>query len=114
MERKRDAIKLLGIVLLLAAVVLISRPPLGMAADIAGEQAAQAPESEIQHLQDVTVKEKAGAPGLEQSPTQTVIDVEQFTTIGPPTSVLDVLKTQAAIDFRGNTDLDPGVDICFM
>ncbi|MEJ2660469.1 MAG: TonB-dependent receptor [Desulfobacteraceae bacterium] len=110
MERKRDAIKLLGIVILLAGAMLMACPLPGMAADAGEEQAAQAPESEIQQLQDVTVKEKAGAPGLEQSPTQTVIDVEKFTTIGPPTSVLDVLKTQAAIDFRGATDLDPGVD----
>jgi outer membrane receptor protein involved in Fe transport len=114
MERKRNAIKLLGIVALLAGAVLMACPVPGMAADAAEGQVAQTPEEDIQHLQEVTVKEKAGAPGLEQSPTKTVIDVERFTTIGPPTSVLDVLKTQAAIDFRGETDLDPGVDSIYL
>jgi outer membrane receptor protein involved in Fe transport len=114
MERKRDAIRLLGIAILLAGAMLMACPPLGMAEDTTEEKAVKAPGEEIQHLQDVTVKEKAGAPGLEQSPTETVIDVEQFTTIGVPNSVLDVLKTQAAVDFRGETELDPGVDSVYL
>jgi outer membrane receptor protein involved in Fe transport len=114
MERKRDAIKLLGIAVLLVGVVLMAWPSTGMAADTDEQEENRAPEEEIQHLQDVTVKEKAGAPGLEQSPTETVIDVEKFTIIGPPTSVLDVLKTQAAVDFRGETELDPGVDSVYL
>ena len=114
MERKRDAIKLLGIVVLLAGVVLTACPTLGMAAEAVEQETVQGPEKEIQHLQDVTVKGKAGAPGLEQSPTETVIDVDRFKTIGPPTSILDVLKTQAAVDFRGDTGLDPGVDSVYL
>jgi outer membrane receptor protein involved in Fe transport len=114
MERNRDAIRLLAVVVLFVGAVLMAWPSMGMAADAAEQEENRAPEKEIQHLQDVTVKEKAGAPGLEQSPTETVIDVDRFTTIGVPTSVLDVLKTQAAVDFRGETNLDPGVDSVYL
>ena len=37
-----------------------------------------------------------------------------YPAIGEPASVLDLLKTQAIIDFRGQTDLDPGVDTIYM
>lgn len=71
-------------------------------------------ESEIKHIDDMVVKEQAGAPGFIQSPSKTVIEVDNITTIGPPNSVVDVLKTQAIIDFRGQSDLDPGVDSVYM
>jgi outer membrane receptor protein involved in Fe transport len=114
MERKREVIKLLGFVVLLAGALLMACPLPGMAADAAEEQAAQAPESEIQQLQDVTVKEKAGAPGIELEPTETIIEVDKFITVAPSDSILDVLKTQAAIDFRDQNDLDPGVDSVYL
>ncbi|KJS30114.1 MAG: outer membrane receptor protein [Desulfatitalea sp. BRH_c12] len=66
--------------------------------------------AQIERLEDVVVHEKGGAPGQTISPSETVIDVDTFTTIGVPDSVLDVLRTQASIDFRGETNLDPGVD----
>ena len=69
---------------------------------------------DIQKLDDVLVQERAIPQVVEQSPTQTTIDFQNYPTIGDPTSVLDLLKTQAIIDFRGQTDLDPGVDTIFM
>jgi outer membrane receptor protein involved in Fe transport len=111
--RKSCIFNRIAIVALMAGTVILAQPAPGLAAD-AREQASAGEEKQVQQLEDVTVKEKTGAPGLEQSPTKTVIDVGRFPTIGVPNSILDVLKTQAAIDFRGETDLDPGVDSVYM
>lgn len=89
----------------LAGILLMSLAPVGHAAD---------QESDVKHLEDMVVKEKGGAPGIEQTPSQTVIEMDEFITIGPPVSVIDVLKTQAIVDFRGATDLDPGVDTVYL
>lgn len=75
---------------------------------------AEETEPEAQHIDDMVVKEHAGAPGFIQSSSKTVIEVDNITTIGTPNSVIDVLKTQAIIDFRGQSDLDPGVDSIYM
>ena len=72
------------------------------------------PSDEVNKLEDLVVEEKGGAPGITVSPTETVIELDKFSTIGQPDSVLDVLKTQAAIDFRGENDLDPGVDSIYL
>ena len=69
---------------------------------------------DLQQLEDVVVEDKAGAPGLEQMPQGTVIDMEEFKTIGPQTSILDTLKTQAIVDFRGSNTLDPGIDSIYL
>jgi outer membrane receptor for monomeric catechols len=98
---------------LLAGAVITMWTPLGQAAGDREQGTANEPE-EVQKLKEVTVKEKAGAPGLEVSPSKTVIEVDKFSTIGVPNSVLDVLKTQVAIDFRGETDLDSGIDSVYM
>ena len=111
--KKRRLINWIAIGVLMTAAVILTQPVLGFAAENQ-KQAPAGDEEQVQQLEDVTVKEKAGAPGLEQSPTETVIDVDRFPTIGVPNSILDVLKTQAAIDFRGETDLDPGVDSVYM
>ncbi|BHH85849.1 TonB-dependent receptor [Desulforhopalus sp. 52FAK] len=75
----------------------------------------EAPEAgQIQQLEEMEVKEDTGAPGLKKTPTGTVIDIADFTTIGPQTSIVDVLKTQAVVDFRGSNDFDPGVDSIFL
>jgi outer membrane receptor protein involved in Fe transport len=83
----------------------------------ASENDRQEEESEpgqIQQLEEIEVRETSGAPGLQQTPTETVIDVDTFRTIGPQTSVLDILKTQSIIDFRGSNGFDPGVDSIFL
>ena len=89
----------------LAGILLMAWAPLGHAAD---------QEPEVKHLEDMVVKEKGGAPGIEQTPSETVIEIDKFTTIGPPSSIIDVLKTQAIVDFRGATDLEPGVDTIYL
>ncbi|GAB6906331.1 hypothetical protein JCM12296A_21660 [Desulfosarcina cetonica] len=60
------------------------------------------------------VSGKGGSAGFEQLPEKTVIDLEDFKIIGPETSVLDALKSQAIVDFRGASDQDPGVDSIYL
>jgi len=76
--------------------------------------AADEPAEQPQQLEDIVVEDKAGAPGIEQTPAGTVIDLEDFKTIGPQTSILDTLKTRAIVDFRGADTLDPGIDSIFL
>ncbi|MBU1054204.1 MAG: TonB-dependent receptor [Proteobacteria bacterium] len=92
--------------ILLTGILVITISPLAYG----GEEVTD----EVKHLDDMVVKEKAGAPGLEQSPSETIIEIDKFTTIGPQTSVMDVLKTQAIVDFRGESGLDPGVDSIYL
>ena len=54
------------------------------------------------------MEETAGAPGYTPTPSQTTIELDKIDFIGPPTSVLDAFKTQAMVDFRGESSLDPG------
>ncbi|MDX9786950.1 MAG: TonB-dependent receptor plug domain-containing protein [Desulfobacterales bacterium] len=72
------------------------------------------PDEGVQQLEDVLVKDKTGAPGISLTPARTLIEVDAFSSIGVPNSILDVLKTQAAIDFRGESDLDPGIDSIYL
>lgn len=79
------------------------------------KQQTEKPESgQVQKLDELEVTETTGAPGIHQTPTETVIDVDTFNIIGPQTSVLDILKTQAVVDFRGDNGSDPGVDSIFL
>jgi iron complex outermembrane receptor protein len=81
------------------------------------EQAEQAPgsgDASVEKLEDVVVTGKRGTPGLETVPSKTVIEVDDFSVIGPTGNVQDLLKTQAIIDFRGDTDLVPDSDTLTM
>jgi iron complex outermembrane receptor protein len=100
-----------GTVLLVACIFFMMAAPGYVAAE--AEQQEQQQE-QVQHLDDMVVKEKRGAPGIEQTPTQTVIDVQTAPTIAVPNSIVDVLKGHAIIDFRGESDIDPGVDSVYM
>ncbi len=101
------------VILMAAAVALLASPCFA---------ASDSPQvDEVHKLEGIVIMEKAevpeektGAPGLKITPAKTVIDLEKFKTIGPQTSVIDVLKTQAVIDFRGDNSLDPGVDSIFL
>ncbi len=100
------------IVLACTMYALIAIPHLGQAADT--QQNDKPKTDQVQKLADIEVKEKTGASGLAASPTETVIDLGAYKTVGPQTSVIDVLKTSAAVDFRGDNSLDPGVDSVFL
>ena len=76
--------------------------------------AAEEAEKNVQQLEDMVVEDKAGPPGITQTPTQTTVELDTYPVIDHKNSVIDVLKKQPIIDFRGQTDLDPGVDSLFM
>jgi len=97
-----------NVVAIAAALVCMTGVPA-----LAAEEPADKDEK-VARLDDVIVQDKGGAPGVTVTPEKTVIDLDDFSTIGTPDSVLDVLKTQAAIDFRGENDLDPGVDSVYL
>ena len=68
----------------------------------------------VQQLEEIEVKGKTGAEGIETRPTETIIAIKKVPVIGPQTSIIDVIKTSAAVDFRGDNSLDPGVDSIYL
>lgn len=100
-----------GMVLLMAGIFSMMAAPGYVAAE--AEQQKQQQE-QVRQLDDMVVREKCGAPGVEQTPTRTVIDVQTAPTIAVPNSIVDVLKGHAIIDFRGESDIDPGVDAVYL
>jgi outer membrane receptor protein involved in Fe transport len=101
--------KRIAVVLLIAAMITMMSQPQGMATE------TDAPQGKPVHqLDEMVVEAPAGAPGIEQTPAETVIDVQKLPTIGVPNSVVDILKGHAIIDFRGESDIDPGVDSIYM
>lgn len=73
-----------------------------------------ATDGNVQEIEEMVVEGKANATGYEATPEKTTIELENVTLIGQPTSALDLFKTQAMVDFRGASDLDPGVDSVFL
>lgn len=104
MRRKR-------IVLPVAATVIVMTVP-GLSASENEQELSQA--EQVQQLEEMVVRETSSAPGLQQTPSQTVINVDTFRTVGPKTNVIDILKTQAIVDFRESNEFDPGVDSIFL
>jgi iron complex outermembrane receptor protein len=100
-----------GMVLLMAGLFSMMASPCNVAAEVEKQEQQQ---EQVQQLDDMVVKEKCGAPGVEQTPAKTVIDVQTVPTIAVPNSIVDVLKRHAIIDFRGESDIDPGVDSVYM
>jgi iron complex outermembrane receptor protein len=105
--------KRIGMVLLMAGIFSMMAAPC-YAAPEAEQQEQEQQQAQVQQLDDVVVKEKFGAPGVEQTPTKTVVDLQTVPTIAVPNSIVDVLKRHAIIDFRGESDIDPGVDSVYM
>lgn len=87
--------------------LVFAPPPAVRAQQTAGDGA-------VRELDEMVVEEDAGAPGYTSTPSKTVIHVGDIDFIGPLDSVIDVFKTQAMIDFRGMSDLDPGVDSIYL
>ncbi len=109
MKKETHAINRMAMIILLAGMALMLWTPSGMAAEVLEQKVPQEQEK-VKQLEDIVVTGKGGAPGLEYSPSETVIDVEKFPIVGAPGNIEDLLKTQAIIDFRGQTDLVPDSD----
>lgn len=66
-------------------------------------------------LEEVEVKATKAAPGpMLFKPQETVINVDDYQTPLAPQSILDILKDQVVLDFRGSSGLVPGSDTIFM
>lgn len=74
----------------------------------------QEPSQGVNRIEDVVVRETGAGAGVVETPDATTIEMDEFETIGEPGSVVNVLKTRAIVDFRGESDLDPGVDSIFL
>lgn len=101
MERIRSAVILTFILFFPSFIFLLPQSTL------AGEEDSS---ESIQEISEMVVEEYTGAPGHILTPSSTTVIPDETDFIGQPTSVLDVFKTQAMVDFRGFSDLDPGVD----
>ena len=64
--------------------------------------------------EDMTVTAKKTIAGIEMAPQKNTINIESYQSVTPATSVVDLLKTQPTIDFRSESNLDPGVDSIFL
>ncbi len=115
---KRSFASWFGTVLLLACAMMLLCTFAVMASDAEDEKDAakkRALEQEsVQQLEDMRVTEKGGAPGLEISPSETVISVDTYTLVDAPGNIEDLLKSQAIIDFSGEVDLVPDEDTLTM
>ena len=96
--------------ILTAIIFFLSLAPIS-AQETKIDTATQTP---VQQIDDLVVEEKAGAPGYETTPSQTTIELDKIDFIGQPNSVLDAFKIQAMVDFKGTSDLDPGVDSVYL
>ena len=74
------------------------------------EQVSDLKATSVKKLEDIVVTGQGGMQGLDVKPTQTTIDVEDYSVIGDKNNIQDLLKTQAVFDFRGDTDLVPNSD----
>ncbi len=113
MKKKWLIVRRMGLVVWLTAMVMTMVVAPAAAADTEEKKDAAAKDDIVQ-LEEVEVKDKIGAPGLDVEPLKTIIEVDDFIPVAPSDSILDVLKTQAAIDFRDTNDLDPGVDSVYL
>ena len=75
----------------------------------------ETPNSESHTLQEFKVKATKIVPGpMLYEPEETIIEVENYQTPLAPQSILDILKDQVILDFRGPSGLVPGSDTAYM
>ncbi len=96
---------------LIGIMVLISH--LAFAADSTDGNATEATDS-IQKLEDIEVKGTQTQNGIEITPQTTRLDIETYDIVGTPQNITDLLKDNAMIDFRGESDLVPSNDTIYM
>jgi outer membrane cobalamin receptor len=104
---KRSGIKLVQI----AVMVLFSH--IAFADDTADDNIVNAA-GNIEKLEDVKVTATKGQNGVVIMPHATTIDIDDYKMAGTPQNITDVLKDNAIIDFRGESNLVPSNDTIFM
>ena len=98
-----------------STLILTLMIPLFWPVLLAAQENKAEPKAEpVQEIEEMVVEDKVGAKGYTSTPAGTTVKLEEVTFIGPPNSVIDVFKTQALVDFRGMSELDPGVDSIYL
>ncbi|MDY6906520.1 MAG: TonB-dependent receptor [Thermodesulfobacteriota bacterium] len=64
----------------------------------------------VYHAGEVQITAEGQDRAITHAPSVTEIDLEKYETPGVPVTITDVLKDQAIIDFRGESDLVPEED----
>ncbi|HDS15360.1 MAG TPA: hypothetical protein ENN66_01835 [Proteobacteria bacterium] len=114
MKDQRRLYRKTELIILAITAFLTWLPPVVKATE--SQKAIPSPTSatSAQHLQDMLVTAESLTLGLEQSPSRTIIKIEDFDVVGGSSNFEDLLKSQAIFDFRGQTDLMPDSDTMTM
>lgn len=82
----------------------------GVTSATAAEEQAKDAKNDIKEMEEIVVSAESGAQGIVLTPTETVINTEQFNSIGAASTVDEVLKHHSIIDSRAQSDLVPDDD----
>ncbi|MFW6216240.1 MAG: hypothetical protein ACOC3Y_00270, partial [Desulfohalobiaceae bacterium] len=67
-------------------------------------------EKQAQEMEEMVVREKANVQKIRFQPDRDIILVDEYEQPVIPKNMVDVIKDQPSIDFRGKTDLVPDDD----
>ena len=96
----------IGYVYLAVLLIIIAIPGFSLA--------QEEKEKETIKLEQITVTAPGENEGVKITPQSTIINVKEYKTPGTPQNIVDILKDQAIIDFRGTSDLAPDYDTIYM
>ncbi len=71
-------------------------------------------EQEVMKVGEIQVTAPRKKEGIVVAPSTTTINVDEYKVLGTPQNIVDILKDQAIIDFRGLSDLVPDDDTISM
>ncbi len=90
------------IMAILLAIIMVGIPQLCVA------------EQEVMKVGEIQVTAPREKEGIVVAPSTTTINVDEYKVLGTPQNIVDILKDQAIIDFRGLSDLVPDDDTISM
>ncbi|NLI33022.1 MAG: TonB-dependent receptor plug domain-containing protein, partial [Deltaproteobacteria bacterium] len=70
----------------------------------------EAREGQVQDLGQIQVTAEGEKEAFTLSPSATILDLDDYQTIEIPQNVGDIMRDLVIFDFRGETDLVPGID----
>lgn len=93
--------------LTLILVLVMSQPSVA-------EEETRKEKKTVHKMEEIQVTAPRKEEVIVVTPSTTKIDVEEYETPGVSTSIVDILKDRAIIDFRGQTNLVPDDDTIYM
>lgn len=118
--------KKLRMVVILLGLLMFIVPQLGLAEEAGNEQAekkvlqetgkeeAEKNEQKVLKAGEIQVTAPGEKEGIVIAPSSTIINVEEYEPTGIPLDIVDILRDQAIIDFRGYSDLTQENDNIYM